>query len=165
LLSAQLSLRGFYPDESMRLMASALVLGALMGSVGASSVAAVPSAFRLPGSVSADTTPVAAGGYTGIISGYHQTARIVGSSVRNPSDPEVFVFAVDSASPAAQAGIRAQDILLEIDGEKVTTGGTLDRLTPGRTYSLRLQRGDDELEVALVPGPPRPRAWRRPPTP
>jgi S1-C subfamily serine protease len=107
-----------------------------------------------------DTVPPArqrilAASYTGIRAEYLVTARIVGESVVDPSDPVVRVAAVDSGSPAERAGISARDVILEIDGARLRWTDDLEKLAPGVSYVLRIRRGGDEVEVALVPGPPR----------
>jgi S1-C subfamily serine protease len=101
------------------------------------------------------------GGYTGIRSGYRQTARIVGNTVVDPSDPMVRVFAVEKDSPAERAGLAEGDLILEIDGVTLHSDTVLSHLTPGANVVLRILRGRDEMEVTLVPGPPRPAPpWR-----
>jgi S1-C subfamily serine protease len=107
-----------------------------------------------------DTVPpagqrVLAASYTGIRAEYLVTARIVGESVVDPSDPVVRVAAVDSGSPAERAGISVRDVILEIDGARLRWTTDLEKLAPGVSYVLRIRRGGDEVEVTLVPGPPR----------
>lgn len=68
---------------------------------------------------------------------------------------EVRVFAVAEGSPAALAGIRAGDELVELDGESVAT---LEVVTvarklegaPGTTLSLKLRRGQREWICRVV---------------
>jgi S1-C subfamily serine protease len=119
-----------------------------------------PSAARLD-TVPADSGRAPAGGYTGIRSGYRQTARIVGNTVVAPTDPVVLVISVARDSPAERAGLAAGDVLLEIEGVSVRSDTVLARLVPGVSYPLRILRGRDEIEVTLVPGPPQPAAPRR----
>ena len=118
----------------------------------------VPIVPALP-SVAFDTVPfdtirAGPGGYTGIKSWYRVTARIVGDTIADPTDPLVQVSAVAKDSPAERAGLAVGDLILEIDGASVRTDDVLARLAPGSRYTLRIQRGHDELEVTLVPGPP-----------
>jgi membrane-associated protease RseP (regulator of RpoE activity) len=130
------------------------------GIAGPASAGARPRGFSLD-TIPADSLRLRPGGYTGISSGYWQTARIVGNTVVDPSDPMVAVVGVDSASPAARAGLVSHDVILEIDGVSIRNPEALERLTPGMSYVLRIRRGQDELEVTLVPDPPRPAAPRR----
>jgi S1-C subfamily serine protease len=124
---------------------------------------AVPAETSPMVRVISDTTParIESGGYTGIRIGYRQSARIVGNTVVEPSDPIVVVLAVEAGSPAERAGLMAQDALLELDGGPIHDQLPFGRLTPGVSYTLRIRRGQDEREVVLVPDPPRPAAPRR----
>jgi hypothetical protein len=61
---------------------------------------------------------------------------------------------VEKDSPAAQAGIKAEDIITAIDGRS-TAGSTLDQIRrqfmeDGRTYQLSLKRGKKVLETKLI---------------
>jgi serine protease Do len=60
------------------------------------------------------------------------------------------VSAVEPGSPAAQAGLRVGDAILELNG--VDTRGTplFAVQEPGTRYVLRIRRGDEEREVTLV---------------
>ena len=65
----------------------------------------------------------------------------------------VVVSSVASDSPAASAGVRPGDVILEIDRQPVKNLGDFERLTrdakPGRTLALRLQREGGVLYVAV----------------
>ncbi|MDY7040859.1 MAG: M50 family metallopeptidase [Chloroflexota bacterium] len=66
----------------------------------------------------------------------------------------VQVRAVDPGSPAEQAGIQADDLILSIDGMQVQSTSGLAEKTKARvgmTVTLHLQRGEDRLNVRLVP--------------
>jgi hypothetical protein len=68
-------------------------------------------------------------------------------------DGQMTVFAVFEETPAARAGIQAQDVILEIDGEKAETV-RLNELEPalaepGRTLRFLLARGGRTWEVSL----------------
>jgi S1-C subfamily serine protease len=114
--------------------------------------------------VPADSSRAVPGGYTGIRSGYSQTARIVGNTVTDPSDPVVRVVAVEKDSPGERAGLAEGDLILEVAGVKIHSDSVLGRLAPGASHVLRVLRGRDELEVTLIPGPPRPPTPRQPRT-
>jgi S1-C subfamily serine protease len=108
--------------------------------------------FVRPGAPASDTVPgdsshAVLGGYTGIRSGYRQTARIVGNTVVDSGDPMVRVFAVEKDSPAERAGLAEGDLILEIDGVTVHSDTVLSHLTPGANLVLRILRARDEMEV------------------
>ncbi len=58
-------------------------------------------------------------------------------------------------SPAARAGLRAQDVVLDVDGVPVDGVGALQGLmlddAIGRSLPVRLLRRDRVLEVTVVP--------------
>jgi serine protease Do len=57
-------------------------------------------------------------------------------------------------SPADKAGIRANDILLTVNGERIDEGNSLgkrlQRYSIGDTVTVRLQRGGEEMEVRVT---------------
>ncbi len=64
------------------------------------------------------------------------------------------VASVLSGSPAARAGLAGGDVLLALDGLKITAGNwsnRLEALTPGRETRLTFFRGDELLTARLVP--------------
>lgn len=73
------------------------------------------------------------------------------------SDPPQFrtvkINRVLSGSPAAEAGLRAEDLLLEVDGRAASEYRlhTLREMfkKEGKTYSLKVRRGDETLEFKL----------------
>ena len=78
-----------------------------------------------------------------------ETARESGVRARQG----VLVTAVEPESPAAGAGIRRGDVILEVEGQPVKSGADLERLTqglkPGQPLSVRLERDGRALYVAL----------------
>jgi serine protease Do len=67
----------------------------------------------------------------------------------------VVIGSVRPQSPAARAGLRSGDVLVEIDrGEVATAEDAVRRLSAERAagHLLRVQRGDDSLYVVLSPG-------------
>ncbi len=58
-------------------------------------------------------------------------------------------------SPAARAGVRPGDLILDLDGRAVNGVGDLQRLldgdTVGRRVGLRVARGNDVVELGLTP--------------
>jgi len=113
-----------------------------------------PARAARPVRLAADTVPQS-GGYTGLTVGYRRTARYVGQLVVDTGAVQVMVFSVASGSPAFSAGLAERDVIVELDGVALTSTTPLERLAPGVSYALRVLRGADEVEVTLVPGPPR----------
>jgi hypothetical protein len=88
-------------------------------------------------------------------------------------DDRAAIDAVAAGSPAAEAGLRRDDILVAVNGEPLTTGAppappgpdmraatrapvdraeaALDAALAGGPAKLRVQRGDETLDVALTP--------------
>jgi len=66
------------------------------------------------------------------------------------------VAEVVAGSPAAQAGLRAGDLILDIDGGSVAEAGDLQRLmlgdVVGRKVTVRILRGDRAEELEATPG-------------
>ena len=58
-------------------------------------------------------------------------------------------------SPAAEAGLRPEDLVVELDGSPVTDVGDIQRLMVvekiGAPLSLKVLREGRELELSLVP--------------
>jgi S1-C subfamily serine protease len=67
----------------------------------------------------------------------------------------VEVVQVVEGSPAAAAGLRPEDLVVELDGSPVTDVGDIQRLMVvekiGSPVPVRVLRGGQELELALVP--------------
>ncbi len=67
----------------------------------------------------------------------------------------VEVVQVVEGSPAAEAGLRPEDLVVELDGSPVTDVGDIQRLMVvekiGAPVPVRVLRGGRELELALVP--------------
>jgi S1-C subfamily serine protease len=67
----------------------------------------------------------------------------------------VEVVQVVEGSPAAKAGLRPEDLVVELDGSPVTDVGDIQRLMVvekiGAPVPVRVLRGGQELELALVP--------------
>ena len=67
----------------------------------------------------------------------------------------VEVVQVVEGSPAAEAGLRPEDLVVELDGSPVTDVGDIQRLMVvekiGAAVPVRVLRGGQELELALVP--------------
>lgn len=67
----------------------------------------------------------------------------------------ILVLSVEPASPAANAGVRERDIIVALDGERVSGIDDLQRLlTDIRIDALTrllLLRGTEKLEIAVTP--------------
>jgi S1-C subfamily serine protease len=67
----------------------------------------------------------------------------------------VYVAEVMADGPAAAGGIRAGDVILDVDGQPVTTALDLQRLmydeAIGRTVTIRVHRGNETLDLAVTP--------------
>jgi len=93
----------------------------------------------------------------------------IGASVRDVDQADVtreklagtsgaVVEEVRSESPAAKAGLKAGDVIVSFDGERVRSARQLERLveeTPaGRTVKLALQRGGTKVDMDITPEAP-----------
>ncbi|TSA44534.1 PDZ domain-containing protein [bacterium] len=62
--------------------------------------------------------------------------------------------AVIKDSPAAKAGVQAEDIILEVNGVKVdennSLGNLIQRYNIGDTITLKVQRGDKTIDIPVV---------------
>jgi S1-C subfamily serine protease len=67
----------------------------------------------------------------------------------------VEIVEVPAGSPAERAGLRAEDLVVELDGHPVERVDDVQRLmteaTIGRTLSIRALRGDRTLELSVKP--------------
>ena len=91
--------------------------------------------------------------YLGIAGGYRALPpRLV---ERLGRDAGIGVAEVMERSPAERAGLRAKDVILEVDGRAVTSAGDLRRLmfgdAIGRTADLLVVRGDDVIHIEATP--------------
>jgi len=91
--------------------------------------------------------------YLGIAGGSRPLPPRVARRLGRDSGVEVVQVAVDS--PAAAAGLRAEDLIVELDGEPVTDVADIQRLMVvekiGEPVALRVLREGRELELSLVP--------------
>ena len=83
----------------------------------------------------------------------------IGVMVSDPTTPGtagVRIDGVDDDSPAAKAGVREGDVVVEFDGERVRSARQLTRLvqeTPdGRAVKMTVTRGDARQTVDITPG-------------
>ena len=84
------------------------------------------------------------------------SAFVIGVQVPAWQDQEPEIAWIDPSSPAAQAGLQAGDLVVEVDGRRVSTWRELELLTwtsPGRSLTVRFLRNGAEHSVALTPRP------------
>jgi serine protease Do len=79
----------------------------------------------------------------------------VAAELRLRSADGVVVVAVDEGGPAAEAGLRRGDVIVEVNREPVKTLADFERLTRDAArnghLAMRVQRGDSSLYVAVAP--------------
>jgi S1-C subfamily serine protease len=67
----------------------------------------------------------------------------------------VYVAEVMANGPAAAGGIRAGDVILDVEGQPVTSALDLQRLmydeAIGRTITIRVRRGTQNLDLDITP--------------
>ena len=76
----------------------------------------------------------------------------IGSEVRDR--PGIEVTAVASSSPADQAGLRAGDVIVAIDGIRLESASkTLDMIAetePGKTLELEISRNGNSMKISAT---------------
>ena len=91
--------------------------------------------------------------YIGIVGGSRPLPPKVSS--RLGRDKGIEVVEVVSGSPAARAGLRAEDLIVEVDGEPVADVGDLQRLMVaeriGQGVVVTVVRDGDSLKLDLIP--------------
>lgn len=83
-------------------------------------------------------------------------AFVIGVQVPAWQDQKPEIAWIDPSSPAAQAGLQAGDLVVEVDGRPVSTWRELELSTwtsPGRSLTVRILRNGAEQSVALTPRP------------
>jgi S1-C subfamily serine protease len=90
--------------------------------------------------------------YIGIVGGARPLPPRFASLVR---DSAVEVVEVVPGSPAARAGLRPEDLIVEVDGRPMSDVGDLQRLMDAERIARRVEtkliRGERILTVDLVP--------------
>jgi S1-C subfamily serine protease len=91
--------------------------------------------------------------YIGIVGGSRSLPPRLAAELGR--DRGIEVVEVVEGSPAAVAGLRPEDLIVEVGGEEVDDVGDLQRLMTGdsigRPLTLRIDRGGRTLQVELVP--------------
>ncbi|MGV8039823.1 MAG: RIP metalloprotease RseP [Thermoanaerobaculaceae bacterium] len=81
-------------------------------------------------------------------------AFVIGVQVPAWQDEKPEIAWIDPSSPAAQAGLRAGDVVVEVDGRPVSTWRELELSTwtsPGRSLTVRFLRDGEEQSASLTP--------------
>jgi S1-C subfamily serine protease len=81
-------------------------------------------------------------------------AGTLGLALRIFPNARPFVAAVSPESPAAAAGFMVDDVVLSIDGRDSLERPLFPGLAPGRAYTVRVKRGDEEHELRIVAAAP-----------
>ncbi|MBV9762180.1 MAG: trypsin-like peptidase domain-containing protein [Acidobacteriaceae bacterium] len=70
------------------------------------------------------------------------------------TDHGVIVSDLEQGGPAEHAGIQVDDIIVALNGKRMTTKHELEanvfRMAPGRQAMLRVQRGDEQLDLPVI---------------
>jgi len=81
---------------------------------------------------------------------------VLGRAMGSPVSEGALVGSVNENSPAKKGGVREEDIVVAIDGEKVRSGGDLTRIValkkPETTVGLTVYRGKRKLELKVKLG-------------
>jgi S1-C subfamily serine protease len=90
--------------------------------------------------------------YIGIVGGARPLPPRFATAAQNAA---IEVVDVVDGSPAARAGLRPEDLIIEVDGMAMTDVGDLQRLMVaeriGRPLEARVVRGGRALSVQIVP--------------
>ena len=93
---------------------------------------------------------------TSLRGGGTATAYLGVSAEADPSGTGAAVVVVSTGSPAEKAGLRVGDVVLSIDGVKVTDAGALTAAVeahqPGDTVTIEYRRGSRHVKVPVVLG-------------
>ena len=83
---------------------------------------------------------------------------VIGATVKTENgpqgDPGATIIDVSSDSPARDSGLKADDVVVAVDGQRVTDGKSLivaiRTHQPGDTIDLTLVRGGEERTVSVT---------------
>ena len=94
---------------------------------------------------------ITAGSAMHMIIAFLMIVAVYGFWGRIEESGQVTIYGVSENSPAAQAGLQPDDVILAIDGEPMETSAefrtTLAGTPPGTTVELEVQRGDEQLTL------------------
>jgi S1-C subfamily serine protease len=118
--------------------------------------AALAIAFAHPARAQEPTPAPAAPADTQVARNPRPPAGLLGLALRVFAGERPFVASVSPESPAAAAGFIVGDVVLSIDGRDSLERPLFPGLAPGRAYTVRVKRGDEERELRVVAAAPRP---------
>ena len=102
--------------------------------------------------------------YIGIVGGSRPLPPRISSRLGREKGIEI--VEVVSGSPAARAGLRAEDLIVDVDDEPMGDVGDLQRLMVaeriGQGVEVRIVRDGDFIQLDLIPLELEPSAWRSP---
>ncbi len=81
-------------------------------------------------------------------------AGLLGLALRIFPGERPFVASVSPESPAAAAGFLPGDVVLSIDGRDSLERPLFPGLAPGRAFTVRVKRGNEERELRIVAAAP-----------
>ncbi len=97
---------------------------------------------------------ITAGSAMHMILAFVMIVAVYGVWGRIEESGQVTIYGVSADSPAAQAGLQPDDVVLAIDGEPMETSAefrsTLAGTDPGDTVALDVQRGDEQLSLSAT---------------
>ena len=86
--------------------------------------------------------------------GLAEITQPIASELGLPDTLGALALSVQEGGPAAKAGIRAGDVLIRLDGDKLTSPedllAALRTRSPGQTVTVEFRRGADTQEVKVV---------------
>ena len=92
--------------------------------------------------------------YLGVGLNYNSPTFAIQNELPNVAGP--VILRVEEGSPAAKAGLKARDIIIAVNSDKLVDESTLyrilSRLKPGDRLALTVLRGDKQLDITLTLG-------------
>lgn len=77
-------------------------------------------------------------------------------TLKMPENKGAFVLDVTANSPAAQAGVKPEDVILAVDSQKIADSAELTKIvsakTPGTAVKLEILRGGSTMNVSITLG-------------
>ncbi|MFU8780215.1 MAG: DegQ family serine endoprotease [Kiritimatiellia bacterium] len=93
-------------------------------------------------------------GYLGVY--LQELTQLLAESLQLPSSDGILISDILENSPAAEAGIKQGDVVLELDGRRIPDTGAfrneISARRPGSEITLKIQREDETIELNVVIG-------------